>query len=373
MNIDLNMLIAILMLFVLTFFSILLFHVGRHTKSNIYLVIYFISQIVGIAYLTFEKGSDLSLLSGAVKSIVCMWGPLFYLFITSSIFPYFKFSLKTLLHFVPGFLVFIYILLTQKLRFLQSSWIFVFVFNMLIVIYNVAAFYNYSVYRKQKNNLSTNKLVPEEWVKVALFGFAISCFIVQVCNHFGEYFGLTFTLRNLIGNLAFLIFFCVLFYVAIINRLLIHQSEITDKYKSSPLSDTDAHKLLERLEQHMIINKPFIDQDLSLKGLAISLHISERHLSQIINKYKNQNFSEYINYHRVQYAMELLKRPVNIKKTMFSILLESGFNSKTSFNTSFRKIANCTPIEFKKKMLSMTFSDNHLKIKLKAEYSQTAE
>jgi len=352
MNIDLNMLIAILMIFILTFFSILLCHAGRHTKSNVYLVLYFLSQIVGIAYFSFEKGSDTSLLSALVRSIVIMWGPLFYLFITSSIFPYFKFSLKTLLHFVPAFVVFISLLLTPKLWFLQTSWIFVFVFNMLIIIYNVAAFYNYSVYRKQQNNFSGHKIVSEKWVKIALFGFAISCCIVQVCNHFGEFLGFTFTLRNIIGNLAFLIFFCVLLYVAITNRILIDQSEITDKYKSSPISNTDAQKLLEILEQHMIVNKPFIDQDLNLKGLAISLHISERHLSQIINQYKNQNFSEYINYHRVQYAMELLKHPVNKERTMFSILLDSGFNSKTTFNTSFKKITNFTPIEFKKRMLS---------------------
>jgi AraC-like DNA-binding protein len=356
MNIDLNTLVAILMMFILTFFSILLFHVGRHTKSNVYLVLYFISQIVGIAYLVLVKGLNPSFLSVAVKAVVIMWGPLFYLFITSSVFPYFKFTLKTLLHFLPAFVVFIYVLVTQKFGYLQSPWIFVFVFNMLIIIYNVAAFYNFLVYRKQQHNFSGHKFVPEKWVKIALFGFAISCCIVQICNHFGGYFGLTATLKNLVGNLAFLLFFCVLFYVAITNRILINQSEITDKYKSSPLSDADAHKLLEILEQHMIINKPFIDQDLNLKGLAISLHISERHLSQIINKYKNLNFSEYINYHRVQYAMELLKHPGNKEKTMFSILLDSGFNSKTTFNTSFKKIANCTPIEFKKRMLSRQLS-----------------
>jgi AraC-like DNA-binding protein len=361
MNIDLNSLIAILMIFILTLFSILLFHVGRHTKSNIYLLIYFTSQILGIAYLAFfpyEKGYNISLLSAALKSVVIMWGPLFYLFISSLFFPDCRFSSKTLLHFVPAALIFIYILLSRQIMFLQSLMIlktpiFAFIFNVLIVIYNIAALYNYLVYRKQQKNLSVNKIVSERWIKIALLGFTASCFIVQISNHVGYYLEFSPTLSKIIGNLAFLLFFCVLFYVAITNRILLKQSEITEKYKNTALSNTEANMLLEKLEQHMIIHKPFLDQELSLKTLAISLNISERHLSQIINKYKNQNFSEYINFCRVQYAMDLLKHPVNKEKTMFSILLDSGFNSKTAFNTTFKKIANCTPIEFKKKMLNV--------------------
>ena len=306
MNIDLNSLIAILMIFILTLFSILLFHVGRHTKSNVYLLIYFISQIVGIAYLAFfpyGKGYYISLLSAASISVVIMWGPLFYLFISSLLFPHFRFSLKTLLHFIPAVLVFIYILLTRRIMFLKSilifkTSIFVFVFNVLIVVYNIAAFYNYSIYRKQRKNLLVYKLVPEKWIKIALFGFAISCFINETCNQFGNYLGLSIIALKITINITFLLFFCVLFYVSITNKILIKQSEI-------------------------------------------------------IEKYKNQNFSEYINFCRVQYAMDLLKHPVNKEKTMFSILIDSGFNSKTAFNTTFKKIANCTPIEFKKKMLNV--------------------
>jgi AraC-like DNA-binding protein len=361
MNIDLNSLIAILMIFILTLFSILLFHIGRHTKSNIYLLIYFISQIIGIVYLTFfpfEKDNKISLLSAASISVVIMWGPLFYLFISSLLFPHFRFSLKTLLHFIPAVLVFIYILITKRIMFLKSilifkTSIFVFAFNLLIVVYNIAAFYNYSVYRKQRKNLLVYKMVPEKWIKIALFGFAISCFINETCNQFGNYLGLSIVALKITINITFLLFFCVLFYVSITNKILIKQSEIIEKYKNTALNDRDAHMLLEKLENHMIINKPFLDQELSLKTLAFSLNISERHLSQIINKYKNQNFSEYINFCRIQYAMDLLKHPVNREKTMFSILLDSGFNSKTAFNTTFKKIANCTPIEFKKKMLNV--------------------
>ncbi len=65
----------------------------------------------------------------------------------------------------------------------------------------------------------------------------------------------------------------------------------------------------------------------------------------------NQNFSDYINFHRVQYSMELLKNPKNKYNTIFSILFDSGFSSKTTFNSAFKKFAGCTPIEFKKKNL----------------------
>jgi AraC-like DNA-binding protein len=67
-----------------------------------------------------------------------------------------------------------------------------------------------------------------------------------------------------------------------------------------------------------------------------------------VNEYKQQNFSDYINSYRVKHAMNLLADPALKEKTILWILFEAGFNSKSSFNTIFKKVAGCTPAEYRK-------------------------
>ena len=350
--------VNILMIFILILFTILLFHIGRHTKSNVYLAVYFISQIIGIT--NFTGILPYKMFFFIAQPICYTWGALFYMFVSSMLESSFRFRLRYILHFVPAaivciFLVFRFSMESRMNQDLFFAWIIKnevlilnILFNFLIIGYNIAAFYIYFKYRsRQKKDPSLRITVPDMWLKIALFGFAISCIIVQIDK-------ISFQSpvnKYLIGNIAFLLYFCALFYVAIVSRTLTNKFEIIEKYRNSPLSDLDAQKLLELLERHMIADKPFTDPDVSLKSMSTSLKIPEKHLSQIINKYKNQNFSEYMNYHRVQHAMELLKDPVHKDKTIFWVLFEAGFNSKAAFNTSFKKIAGCTPIEFKKKEL----------------------
>jgi AraC-like DNA-binding protein len=61
------------------------------------------------------------------------------------------------------------------------------------------------------------------------------------------------------------------------------------------------------------------------------------------------NFYDYINSFRVQKAKELLKSPKYKDQTILSLAFEAGFNSKTTFNTVFKKATGLTPSQFAKK------------------------
>jgi AraC-like DNA-binding protein len=82
--------------------------------------------------------------------------------------------------------------------------------------------------------------------------------------------------------------------------------------------------------------------------LSTELDLSRSHLSRIINSELKTTFSDYINLLRVNEAKKYLLQPDFSNYTLVAIGLEAGFNSKTTFNSAFKKFAGMTPSAFKK-------------------------
>jgi AraC-like DNA-binding protein len=119
----------------------------------------------------------------------------------------------------------------------------------------------------------------------------------------------------------------------------------TAKYKSSSLSSTQKETILSRLTQVMENEKPFLNPTFSLPDLADKLKTSVHQLSQVINEGLDKNFFELTAEYRVNEAKRLLKDQPNIK--IEEIAEQVGYNSKSSFNTVFKKITGMTPSEFR--------------------------
>jgi AraC-like DNA-binding protein len=93
----------------------------------------------------------------------------------------------------------------------------------------------------------------------------------------------------------------------------------------------------------------FTEPKLSLESLSKEFKISPNKLSAIINRYANKSFNDYINEFRIELAKKLLVDQAYKKYTISSIGLESGFNSKSTFYATFKKITGTTPSKFQKK------------------------
>jgi AraC-like DNA-binding protein len=90
--------------------------------------------------------------------------------------------------------------------------------------------------------------------------------------------------------------------------------------------------------------KPFLNPKLTLINLADLIDVTANHLSQTINQYEKVNFHDFVNKYRVE---EFIKRAKS--NNNFSILanaLDSGFNSKSSFNIVFKKFKEITPSKY---------------------------
>ncbi|MEZ5023652.1 MAG: adenylate/guanylate cyclase domain-containing protein [Chitinophagales bacterium] len=126
--------------------------------------------------------------------------------------------------------------------------------------------------------------------------------------------------------------------------------------KTQPSSSTSTKKALLdvssiRIYRSQLLNlfeeeQTYLNPDLSLRSLAEQLEIHPNKLSWLLNESFNKNFNEFVNHYRVRAFKELAKYPNNAHLSLLGLAYASGFNSKTVFNTYFKKETGLTPKQF---------------------------
>jgi len=133
--------------------------------------------------------------------------------------------------------------------------------------------------------------------------------------------------------------------------------ELIEKKSTNPrLTENDIQQLKTRLDQLMTREQLFTDSDLNLPLLAERMEISVHELSYLLNKGYGQNFYQYINQHRVTRVKELMLSEKHRHLSILGIAFEAGFNSKTTFNTAFKKIEGMSPAEYREVLVRMDTS-----------------
>ncbi len=92
--------------------------------------------------------------------------------------------------------------------------------------------------------------------------------------------------------------------------------------------------------------KIYRNPNLSLDCLAERLSISSGYLSRLINDITNKSFNQFTNEYRVKESQRNLVSKEFSHYNILSIGLESGFNSKASFNRNFKEITGLSPQEY---------------------------
>jgi len=135
------------------------------------------------------------------------------------------------------------------------------------------------------------------------------------------------------------------------NGDLVEKEDTKSKYEKHNLDEKTKIKYLENLNRYMVEEKPYFDESLTIKNLANGLNISTHHLSILINSEFNQNFYNFINSFRVDEVKNQLVSEANSNKTILEIAYSVGFNSKSTFNTFFKKFTGKTPTEYKRTLI----------------------
>ena len=129
----------------------------------------------------------------------------------------------------------------------------------------------------------------------------------------------------------------------------IYRTESPEEPVSQKTALLDAETVAEyssRLLAFISEHKAYLNPELSLRELAAQIDMHPNHLSWILNNSIGKNFNEFINHYRIEAFKSIAGTRENRNLTIEGLAYESGFNSKTVFNTYFKRATGLTPRQF---------------------------
>lgn len=292
-----------------------------------------------------------------------LFAPLAYLYVKSITNIQFKLSWKECLNFVPASIYFTFHLsiwqfpLADKMELMEvfaQSGVFLIegVIDLLILtIYTVLAIRHYRAYLlwlpTEFSNLTPVSLI---WIRNFLFILFLVCVV-----EWG--FGLATLWVNYSYDVRFWDFFVralLLYYLSIAGYVSTYNHSLVFENKgviealrpSSSKTNTVEDQLINRISIYMSENKPYLQVELTLSQLAQQLNLPVAIVSQSINSSLGKNFNDFVNEYRVREVCSRLQAGDHKTKTLLGVGMDCGFNSKATFNRSFKKIIGLTPKEW---------------------------
>lgn len=292
-----------------------------------------------------------------------LYGPLIYLYAQSVIFKDFKLSPRDLLHLIPFVLLSVLLLSfgypaagnKEDIIGRGQPWQYYAIGLLIYVhffVYLGLTYRHLGTYREViRNKYSQIDQINLDWLSFSLNTFGLMTFVSMVHN----FTALSGNETVFIVTLSFLLIFIFYFVNKVVLKALrqpeifagIEQSE-SKKYKGSNLTGVQLETYKEELLELMRRERPYLDPQINLSDLSERLSISTKHLSQVINQSFGQSFFDFVNSYRVGEVQRILKESGDDKLTVLEAMYEAGFNSKSSFNTAFKKETGQTPTEFRK-------------------------
>ncbi len=150
-----------------------------------------------------------------------------------------------------------------------------------------------------------------------------------------------------VAIIGFIILLALTFFLyRIYINLQLKKKKEALRYSNAYLDDEAVNQLDEKLLNLLNEEKHYLEADLSLQKLADLLDTRPNYLSQVINTKHKCNFREFINGYRIIEAKKLLEDPY---LKIEAVAYDSGFNSLSTFNATFKKVTGMTPSKYRKK------------------------
>ncbi|MDR6458780.1 AraC-like DNA-binding protein [Chryseobacterium vietnamense] len=347
----------------------------RHRVSNVLFAVFLIINAIDMSDPLFTMVSDGPSNLGIFKNmLVFLQIPVFYLYVLSVCYSDFELKSQYLLHALPFLIANLTLLprfygvdMASKIHFIENRQNMVelkfnhVLLHVQMVIYFVAVF---RVLRKSKTlyleNYAGKNISSYHW----LFQFTVVLCIVYAIAllknilKFSEYVYISEGIKAALLLLSLFIICWYLFkalnhpelFRNVDSKLkLVSEMVSEEKNNEEPVTnDREYNEDLLRLKKYMVEKKPFLNSSLTIQEVSGEIGIPVRELSLLINHQLGQHFYDFVNTYRIENAMNMLKDETKSKVTILEILYEVGFNSKSSFNTAFKKHTGTTPTLYRK-------------------------
>ena len=228
------------------------------------------------------------------------------------------------------------------------------------VVWNAAFLYfsiaHYRKYRAWLNeNYSDTEKIKFDWLRNFLYIFALIFVLGAIFDFTGSFI---FSLSYIQIFYFEFVLALATYYLAIAGYLRSQtitvsfteaESEkigIAAEEKKTLLAENDLNKLKTKLCGLMETEKPFLDSQLTLGVLAKRIGVNTTVLSYIINHGCKLNFNDFVNEYRIAEVKKKLHEGAAETDNLLGIALDSGFNSKATFNRAFKKFTGGSPKKF---------------------------
>jgi len=309
-------------------------------------------------------------MSGIHHPFPLLHGPFLYLYVLFSLKSDQRFRWRNYLHFSPALLFYVYMI---PFLFFYSAEEKLMVNHGEVddyagfIVFSLFAFFasglgyaiaSYRLLGRHEHltsqNFAYSESIDMRWLKYFIWGigmiFLVTAIVILFEWGMGVNFGFNTDLVLYVPLVGFILF---LGYSGIRHRNVfadgsgqarqIVEPKPSGEYVRSGLKPELAQQYHRKLLDYMSANKPYLEPKLSLGHLADELDISANHLSQVINQYEEKNFFDFVNAYRVDEFKQRVADPANSSYSILAIALDSGFNSKSSFNQVFKKLTGKTP------------------------------
>lgn len=273
-------------------------------------------------------------------------GPLIFFYVKSSTEANFNFKSVQLIHFVPVFIEFLYRFLRffypAFVEYLGSSILEISLIEEILFKISLLTYIVFSFHQLKKKK---NKSRKHQHLKFLLFVFIIylALYLFSTISEMIKYSHRHVELNE---------YYFSLIYLTILNYWLgVRALTILFKLRISPGKVEDLSDEFQQIHNHVIKTKLYLKDELTLRMLASDLGLKEKLVSAIINKGSGSNFYGYINELRIEEVKMRLSDPGSSGEKIMSIAFDSGFNSKSVFNKSFKKLTGITPREYRNRFL----------------------
>jgi len=234
------------------------------------------------------------------------------------------------------------------------------VFNLHFVVCTLLAI---RIYRKNKDKIlqaSPFGKIYLSWVQLLTYPLPVSYIVWIVCSIFiaagYPMRPFYFAMNLFVASLVFLLVYRVFTQPEIL--FMARAQKAGKKYNTSYLTPPEAATYFKNLLNLMEEKEAYLDPGLTLAALADQLTIHKNYLSQIINERTGRTFNDFVNSYRVEKLKKLFRDPSRKDATILDLAFEVGFNSKTPFNTAFKKHTGKSPTAYRNRYLKQSETGN---------------